>query len=151
MPPPPIPAGASGRLELARWITHPEHPLTARVMANRIWHWHFGRGLVDTPSNFGATGSAPTHPELLDWLARRFIDGGWSVKALHREILLSGTYRLGAGYDGANAAVDPGNLLHWRMNRRRLEVEPIRDALLQLAGTTRRTRRSTRATCCTGG
>ena len=135
VPPPPIPADASGRLELARWITHPEHPLTARVMANRIWHWHFGRGLVDTPSNFGTTGSTPTHPELLDWLARRFVDGGWSVKALHREILLSGTYRLGAGYDEANAAVDPGNLLHWRMNRRRLEVEPIRDALLQLAGT----------------
>ena len=135
VPPPPIPANASGRLELARWITHPEHPLTARVMANRIWHWHFGRGLVDTPSNFGATGSAPTHPELLDWLARRFVDGGWSVKALHREILLSATYRLGAGYDEANAAVDPGNLLHWRMNRRRLEVEPIRDTLLQLAGT----------------
>ncbi len=135
VPPPPIPADASGRLELARWITHPEHPLTARVMANRIWHWHFGRGLVDTPSNFGATGSAPTHPELLDWLARRFVDGGWSVKALHREILLSSTYRLGAGYDEANAAVDSGNRLHWRMNRRRLEVEPIRDALLQLAGT----------------
>ncbi len=135
VPPPPIPADASGRLELARWITHPEHPLTARVMANRIWHWHFGRGLVDTPSNFGTTGSAPTHPELLDWLARRFVDGGWSVKALHREILLSATYRLGAGYDEANAAVDPGNRLHWRMNRRRLEVEPIRDALLQLAGT----------------
>ncbi len=135
VPPPPIPADSSGRLELARWITHPEHPLTARVMANRVWHWHFGRGLVDTPSNFGATGSAPTHPELLDWLARRLVDGGWSVKALHREILLSSTYRLGAGYDAANAAVDPGNLLHWRMNRRRLEVEPIRDALLHLAGT----------------
>ncbi len=135
VPPPPIPADASGRLELARWITHPEHPLTARVMANRIWHWHFGRGLVDTPSNFGTTGSAPTHPELLDWLARRLVDGGWSVKPLHREILLSATYRLGAGYDEANAAVDPDNRLHWRMNRRRLEVEPIRDALLQLAGT----------------
>ena len=135
VPPPPIPADASGRLELARWITHPEHPLTARVMANRIWHWHFGRGLVDTPSNFGTTGSPPTHPELLDWLARRFVDGGWSVKALHREILLSATYRLGAGYDEANAAVDPDNRLHWRMNRRRLEVEPIRDTLLQLAGT----------------
>ena len=134
VPPPPIPADASGRLELARWITHPEHPLTARVMANRIWHWHFGRGLVDTPSNFGTTGSSPTHPELLDWLARHFVDGGWSVKALHREILLSSTYRLGAGYDEANAAVDPDNRLHWRMNRRRLEVEPIRDTLLQLAG-----------------
>ena len=96
---------------------------------------HFGRGLVDTPSNFGASGSAPTHPKLLDWLARRFISGGWSIKALHREILLSSTYRLSTAYDAENAAVDQGNLLHWRMSRRRLEVEPIRDALLQLAGT----------------
>ena len=135
VPPPPIPADSSGRLELARWITHPEHPLTARVMANRIWHWHFGRGLVDTPSNFGTTGSAPTHPELLDWLAQRFIDSGWSVKALHREILMTSTYRLSTAHEAANVAVDQGNLLHWRMNRRRLEVEPIRDALLQLAGT----------------
>ena len=135
VPPPPIPEGASGRLELARWITHPEHPLTARVMANRIWHWHFGRGLVDTPSNFGTTGSAPTNLALLDWLARRFIDSGWSVKTMHRDILLSSTYRLGTDYNEANAAVDQGNLLHWRMNRQRLEVEPIRDALLQLAGT----------------
>jgi hypothetical protein len=134
VPPPPIPEGASGRLELARWITHPEHPLTARVMANRIWHWHFGRGLVDTPSNFGTSGSAPTNVALLDWLARRFIDSGWSVKTLHRDIVLSSTYRLSTDYNGANAAVDQGNLLHWRMNRRRLEIEPIRDALLQLAG-----------------
>ncbi len=135
VPPPPIPEGASGRLELARWITHPEHPLTARVMANRIWHWHFGRGLVDTPSNFGTSGSAPTNLALLDWLARRFIDSGWSVKTMHRDILLSSTYRLSTDYSDANAAVDQGNLLHWRMNRRRLEIEPIRDALLQLAGT----------------
>ena len=134
VPPPPIPAGASGRLELARWITHPEHPLTARVMANRIWHWHFGRGLVDTPSNFGTTGSAPTNVDLLDWLARRFVESGWSMKMLHREILLSSTYRLSTDYSEVNAAVDQSNLLHWRMNRRRLEVEPIRDALLHLAG-----------------
>ena len=134
VPPPPIPEGASGRLELAEWITYPEHPLTARVMANRIWHWHFGRGLVDTPSNFGTTGSTPTNVELLDWLARRFVESGWSVKTLHREILLSSTYRLSTDYSEVNAAVDQGNRLHWRMNRRRLEVEPIRDALLQLAG-----------------
>ena len=134
VPPPPIPEGTSGRLELAAWITHPEHPLTARVMANRIWHWHFGRGLVDTPSNFGTTGSTPTNLELLDWLARRFVESGWSMKALHREILLSSTYRLSTDYSEVNAAVDQGNRLHWRMNRRRLEVEPIRDALLQLAG-----------------
>ena len=134
VPPPPVAAGASGRLELARWITHPEHPLTARVIVNRVWHWHFGRGLVDTPSNFGAIGSAPTHPELLDWLARRFVEGGWSLKNLHRDIMLSSTYRLSSDYDAANAAVDEENRLHWRNNRRRLEVEPIRDALLQLAG-----------------
>ena len=133
--PPTIPTGSSGRLELARWITDPEHPLTARVMVNRIWHWHFGRGLVGTPSNFGTTGATPTHPALLDWLARRFIEGGWSVKALHREILLSSTYRLSTAYSDVNARVDQENRLHWRMNRRRLEVEPIRDALLQLAGT----------------
>jgi hypothetical protein len=91
--------------------------------------------LVDTPSNFGASGSAPTNLALLDWLARRFIDSGWSVKTMHRDILLSSTYRLSTDHSEANAAVDQGNLLHWRMNRRRLEIEPIRDALLQLAGT----------------
>ena len=132
--PPPVAADASGRLELARWITHPEHPLTARVIVNRVWHWHFGRGIVDTPSNFGATGSAPTHPQLLDWLARRFVEGGWSLKNLHRDIMLSSTYQLSANYDAGNAAVDEENLLLWRMNRRRLEIEPIRDTLLQLAG-----------------
>ena len=134
VPPPPVGADASGRLELARWITHPEHPLTARVIVNRVWRWHFGRGIVATPSNFGAIGSAPTHPELLDWLARRFVEGGWSLKKLHRDIMLSSTYRLSTDYDAANAAVDEENLLLWRMNRRRLEIEPIRDALLQLAG-----------------
>ncbi len=134
VPPPPVSAGTSGRLELAHWITHPEHPLTARVIVNRVWHWHFGRGIVDTPSNFGAIGSAPTHPRLLDWLARRFVEGGWSLKNLHRDIMLSNTYQLSTDHDAANAAVDEENLLLWRMNRRRLEVEPIRDALLQLAG-----------------
>ncbi len=134
VPPPPVGADASGRLELARWITHPEHPLTARVIVNRVWRWHFGRGIVTTPSNFGAIGSAPSHPQLLDWLARRFVEGGWSLKDLHRDIMLSSTYRLSTDYDAANAAVDEENLLLWRMNRRRLEIEPIRDTLLQLAG-----------------
>ena len=134
VPPPPVAGDTSGRLELARWITHPEHPLTARVIVNRVWHWHFGRGIVDTPSNFGAIGSKPTHPELLDWLARRFVEGGWSLKDLHRDIMLSSTYRLSSDYDAANAAIDEENRLLWRNNRRRLEVEPIRDALLQLAG-----------------
>ena len=132
--PPPVGADASGRLELASWITHPEHPLTARVIVNRVWRWHFGRGIVTTPSNFGAIGSAPSHPQLLDWLARRFVEGGWSLKELHRDIMLSSTYQLSTDYDAGNAAVDEENLLHWRMNRRRLEIEPIRDALLQLAG-----------------
>ena len=134
VPPPPVAGDTSGRLELARWITHPEHPLTARVIVNRVWHWHFGRGIVDTPSNFGVIGSKPTHPELLDWLARRFVEGGWSLKDLHRDIMLSSTYRLSSDYDAANAAIDEENRLLWRNNRRRLEVEPIRDALLQLAG-----------------
>ncbi|MXX74826.1 MAG: DUF1553 domain-containing protein [Holophagales bacterium] len=134
VPPPPVAGDTSGRLELARWITHPEHPLTARVIVNRVWHWHFGRGIVDTPSNFGVIGSKPTHPELLDWLTRRFVEGGWSLKKLHRDIMLSSTYRLSSDYDAANAAVDEENRLLWRNNRRRLEVEPIRDALLQLAG-----------------
>ena len=134
VPPPAVADEKSGRLELARWMTHPEHPLTARVIVNRVWHWHFGRGIVDTPSNFGVIGSKPTHPELLDWLARRFVEGGWSLKDLHRNIMLSSTYRLSTDYDAANAAVDEENRLLWRMNRRRLEVEPIRDALLQLAG-----------------
>jgi len=107
---------ASGRLELARWLTDPRHPLTARVMANRIWQGHFGRGLVATPSDFGTRGAAPAHPRLLDHLAARFVDGGWSMKALHRTILKSAAYR----------QADPG--------RRRLDAEEIRDALLVASG-----------------
>jgi hypothetical protein len=132
--PPPIGPDVSGRLELAKWITHSEHPLTSRVLVNRVWRWHFGRGLVSTPSNFGTTGSEPTHPELLDWLARRFVEGGWSIKDLHRDILLSSTYRLSSAFSESNAAIDEENLYLWRMNRRRLEAEPIRDLLLQLSG-----------------
>ncbi len=138
-PPPPIAGSASGRLELARWITHPEHPLTARVIVNRVWHWHFGRGIVDTPSNFGVIGSEPSHPALLDWLARRFVEGGWSLKSLHRDIMLSSVYRLASDHDPANAALDEENRLLWRMNRRRLEAEPIRDAMLQMTGRLDRT------------
>jgi len=125
---------SSGRLGLARWLSSPEHPLTARVMANRIWRWHFGRGLVGTPDNFGRLGEAPTHPELLDWLARRFVEDGWSIKAMHRRILLTSTYRMGSDYDAHSAEVDPENRLHWRADVRRLEAEEIRDALLSVAG-----------------
>jgi hypothetical protein len=124
----------SGRLELAQAIASPKNPLTARVLVNRVWQHHFGRGIVGTPSNFGKLGERPTHPELLDHLATRFITSGWSIKALHREILLSATYRMGCDNDEHNAAVDPGNRLLWRMNRQRLDVEAWRDALLAASG-----------------
>jgi mono/diheme cytochrome c family protein len=127
-------ADGSGRLELARAVASADNPLTARVMVNRIWLQHFGKGLVRTPSNFGALGERPTHPELLDHLARRFIDGGWSIKKLHREIVLSATYRLSAQADAVNAERDADNRLLGRMNRRRLEVEAWRDALLAVSG-----------------
>jgi mono/diheme cytochrome c family protein len=131
--PPPFAQG-SGRLELAQAIADPKNPLTARVLVNRVWQHHFGRGIVGTPSNFGKLGERPTHPELLDHLASRFIASGWSIKALHREILLSATYRQSCDYDEHNAAVDPDNRLLWRMNRRRLDVEAWRDALLAASG-----------------
>jgi hypothetical protein len=91
--PPVLGTNSSGRLQLAEWITRPDHPLTARVMINRIWHWHFGEGLVRTPDNFGALGEKPTHPELLDWLASRFVESGWSIKAMHRLIMNSAVYQ----------------------------------------------------------
>ena len=103
-------------------------------MVNRVWQHHFGRGLVGTPSNFGALGERPSHPELLDWLARRFIASGWSLKALHREIMLSSTYRQSSRLDSSGHAKDPENVLLWRMNRRRLDVEAWRDAMLAVAG-----------------
>jgi cytochrome c553 len=136
--PPPFRQG-SGRLELARAIASKDNPLTARVMVNRIWAHHFGRGIVSTTSNFGSLGERPTHPELLDHLAARLVANGWSVKALHREILLSAAYQSSSQYDKDNARIDPDNRLCWRMNRRRLEVEPWRDALLAVAGNLDRT------------
>ncbi|HJZ92259.1 MAG TPA: PSD1 and planctomycete cytochrome C domain-containing protein [Gemmataceae bacterium] len=131
---PPRFAKGSGRLELARAVASKDNPLIARVIVNRLWAWHFGRGIVGTPSNFGALGERPTHPELLDYLAARFMAEGWSIKTLHREIMLSATYQLGTKYDTRSAAVDPDNKLLWRMNRRRLEVEPWRDSMLAVAG-----------------
>ncbi|MFO0985268.1 MAG: PSD1 and planctomycete cytochrome C domain-containing protein [Planctomycetota bacterium] len=130
----PIAASESGRLQLARWLTDPLHPLTARVMVNRIWQGHFGSGLVRTPSNFGLRGELPTHPELLDWLAREFVRGGWSMKAMHRAIVCSSAYRMSSAYDLDGARIDPENRLLWRMNRRRLEAEPLRDAILFVSG-----------------
>ena len=130
----PIPAARSGRLELADWITSPENPLTARVLANRVWLHHFGRGIVATPDNFGRLGEKPTHPELLDYLSRRLVEGGWSLKKLHRQIMLSATYQMSSDPSPVAAAKDPENRLLWRMNRSRLEAEAIRDAILQANG-----------------
>jgi len=131
----PFPETGSGRLELARAIASKDNPLTARVMVNRVWQLHFDRGLVRTPSNFGARGERPTHPELLDYLARRFIDSGWSLKTLHRDIVLSAAYQMSSHFDARGYEADPENKLLWRMNRKRLEVEAWRDAMLAVAGT----------------
>lgn len=121
------------RAVLADWIASPENPLTARVMVNRIWQHHFGRGLVGSPSNFGTHGQAPTHPELLDWLASEFVASGWSIKHMHKLMLLSETYQqVSSSLNGA--AVDPDNKLYGRMNRLRLEGEVIRDSLLAISG-----------------
>jgi mono/diheme cytochrome c family protein len=124
----------SGRLELARAIADPKNPLTARVFVNRVWQHHFGEGLVRTPGDFGLRGEPPTHPELLDWLAATFVEEGWSVKQLHRLILLSRTYQQASDVEPKAQAVDVDNRLLWRMNRRRLEFEPLRDSLLAAAG-----------------
>ena len=123
----------SGRLELARAIT--TQPLAIRVIVNRIWREHFGTGLVATASNFGKNGERPSHPELLDYLAQFFLDHGMSIKALHREIMLTATYQLSADQDAAAFAKDAGNRLHWRATRRRMSAEQIRDAILVVSGT----------------
>jgi cytochrome c553 len=122
----------SGRLELADMIAH--HPLAARVMVNRIWAQHFGRGIVGTPSNFGQLGERPSEPELLEYLAGRFVESGYSVKAMHRQIMLSATYQSSAAASAENFAKDPDNRLFWRANRRRLEAEAIRDSILFVSG-----------------
>ncbi|MFM7100639.1 MAG: DUF1553 domain-containing protein, partial [Verrucomicrobiota bacterium] len=120
---------------LARWITSPAHPLTARVWVNRIWQHHFGVGLVPTPDDFGRTGQPPTHPEILDFLAAELVDGGWRTKRLHRLILTSHAYRMSSRADRPEAlAVDEANRLLWRQNPRRLEAEALRDTLLALSG-----------------
>ncbi|MBC8137940.1 MAG: PSD1 domain-containing protein [Fibrella sp.] len=124
----------SGRLELARAIASPQNPLTARVFVNRVWRWHFGQGIVRTPSDFGMQGEKPTHPELLDHLASQFVADGWSVKKLHRRIVLSATYRQASRFDAKSYAADPENRLLWRQNRKRLDLEQIRDSLLSASG-----------------
>ena len=129
----------SGRLELARAIASPDNPLTARVIVNRVWAGHFGVGLVKTTSNFGKLGDRPTHPELLDWLAVQFVEQKWSLKKLHRDIMLSATYQQSSSFREDGNKVDPENQLVWRMNRRRLEVEPWRDSILAVSGELDRT------------
>jgi len=128
-------ASGSGRLELARAIASPENPLTARVLVNRVWGWHFGQALVRTPSDFGVRTEAPAHRGLLDWLTASFVESGWSVKQLHRWILRSATYRQSSDHQPAAAAVDSDNHLVHRFNRRRLEFEAMRDTVLASAGT----------------
>jgi hypothetical protein len=130
-----MPRHESGRRELAEWLASPANPLTARVIVNRAWHWLFGAGLVRTVDNFGTTGEAPSHPELLDWLALRLIEDEWSVKRLVRRLVLSRVYRLdSADRDPARVATDPEDRLWWRARRRRLEAECLRDALLEVSG-----------------
>jgi hypothetical protein len=124
----------SGRLELAQAITHPHNPLTARVFVNRVWLQHFGAGLVRTPSDFGLRSDAPSHPELLDELAFQFMASGWSVKDLHRQIVLSATYQQASADRADGNAADPENRLLWKMNRRRLDLEALRDSLLTVSG-----------------
>ncbi|MBM3459874.1 MAG: DUF1549 domain-containing protein, partial [Armatimonadetes bacterium] len=135
---PPTGLASTGRRSaLAAWLTSPANPLPARVMVNRIWQQHFGRGLAVSASDFGRTGERPTHPELLDWLAARFMDPqgmGWSLKKLHRTLMTSSTYRQASRQDGRAAAVDPENRLLWRSRRWRLEGEAIRDAALLVSG-----------------
>ncbi len=125
---------AQRRLKFADWLADPRNPLPARVMANRVWHFHFGQGLVSSPNDFGASGARPTHPELLDWLAVKFIESGWSVKALHRLIVNSATYRQSSAFNGKAAALDADNQWLWRFTPRRLEAEAVRDAMLAVGG-----------------
>jgi hypothetical protein len=132
---PELPPIDKPRTELAKWITAPDNPLTARVMVNRIWHYHFGRGIVATPNDFGRMGAAPTHKELLDYLANEFIASGYSIKHMHRLILLTNTWQQASNTVDAKAAEsDPENKLLWKYSRRRLEAEELRDAMLRVSG-----------------
>jgi hypothetical protein len=127
------PAAGSGRDELAEWLTSPRHPLTARVMVNRIWQGHFGTGLVATPNDFGTRGARPSHPELLDWLSARFVAGGWSIKSMHRLIMLSNAYQRSSNVANADERMESTQALT-HFQRRRLSAEEIRDSLLAVSG-----------------
>ncbi|WP_232107218.1 DUF1549 domain-containing protein [Gimesia alba] len=123
----------SGRLKFAEWLTSREHPLTSRVFVNRVWRWHFGKGIVATPDNFGKLGAKPTNQPLLDWMAASLMDEGWSIKKLHRMILLSNTWQMSSEFNEKAAAVDPDNDLLWRVDVRRLDAESIRDSILAVS------------------
>jgi mono/diheme cytochrome c family protein len=125
---------AQRRLALAQWIADPANPLPARVMVNRVWHYHFGRGIVSTPSDFGFNGAAPSHPELLDWLASAYVAGGWRLKPIHRLIVTSSVYRQSSRLDAQALSIDRDNRLLWRMTPRRLEAESLHDAILATSG-----------------
>jgi hypothetical protein len=128
--------GAERRAALANWITDPLNPLTPRVIVNRLWHWHFGQGIVSTPSDFGRGGGSPSHPELLDWLAGELLRKGWSLKAMHRIIVTSAAYKQGSRFtrDEPGIAIDAANRLLWRQNPRRIEAEAVRDSVLAVSG-----------------
>jgi hypothetical protein len=130
----PMGIGSGRRTALAEWISSPSNPLTARTIVNRIWMQHFGRGIANSPGDLGLQGERPTHPELLDWLANEFVDSGWGIKKLHRRIVLSRGYQQGSAFNADAAKVDPENNLYWRMNRRRLDGESLRDTILSVAG-----------------
>ncbi len=131
-------ASAGRRLRLAQWLTHPDHPVTARVAANRIWQYHFGRGLVGTASDFGVNGERPSHPELLDWLATELMARRWSLKSMHRLIMTSSAYRQSSRWDAEAAKADPENRLLWRFSPRRIEAETVRDSVLAVSGSLNR-------------
>jgi hypothetical protein len=135
IPTPSADAKTTGRRSaLAKWLTRPDHPLTARVMVNRLWQHHFGRGIVGTASDFGVIGDQPTHPELLDWLATEFVRQGWSLKKMHRLMVTSATYRQSSQPEASSEKADAENQLFSRMSRRRLEGEALRDAMLSVSG-----------------
>jgi hypothetical protein len=140
VPDPIIPAPKPGakstgqRLVLANWLASRDNPLTARVMVNRLWQHHFGRGIVRTPNDFGVQGMRPTHPELLDWLAAAFVDTGWRIKKMHKLILMSNTYKMSSKANAQALAADPVNDLFWRFDMRRLSAEEIRDSILSVCG-----------------
>ena len=127
--------GSTGRRSaLANWLTDPANPLPARVMVNRLWHWHFGEGIVGTPSDLGIMGQRPSHPELLDWLASEFVSTGWDIKRMHRLMVTSNTYRQSSDFNELAAKADSRDRLLWRFPRQRLEAEVIRDASLAVSG-----------------